>query len=149
MVEKKSRLNMRMTDAEFERLKKRAARSGLSASAFIRFIIDGLVPQELPSPEYFEMKNSLLKIGGLLNQIAKKANVTAHIDTEKFETAYSEFQKQFLEIQTAVTAPQKLKSALFADTERERKLMSLLESAETSIIESMKIVSENSDEGDP
>lgn len=40
---------------EAETLRKRAKRSGLSSAAYVRHLINDLVPQDAPPPDYYAM----------------------------------------------------------------------------------------------
>ena len=67
-VEIKVRLNQQEADILNERVKK----SCLSREAYLRQLINGLVPQDAPPPDYYTMMKELYKIGNNLNQIAGK-----------------------------------------------------------------------------
>ena len=71
---------VRLNAHEKQNLSKQVKKSGLSQEAFIRSLINGYVPMELPPPDYFPMTRELHAIGSNLNQIAAKANATGHID---------------------------------------------------------------------
>lgn len=65
---------------EAEAFNKKVRRSGLSREAYLRHLINGLVPQDSPPPDYFSMMRELHSIGNNLNQIAAKANALNVID---------------------------------------------------------------------
>lgn len=44
---------------EAEALDKKVRRSGLSREAYLRHLIDGVVPQNAPPPDYFSMMREL------------------------------------------------------------------------------------------
>lgn len=69
-IEIKVRLNRKEADNLFKRVK----RSRLSREAYIRHLINDLVPQDAPPPDYYAMMQQLYRIGNNLNQIAKKAH---------------------------------------------------------------------------
>ena len=64
---------------EAETLRKRVKRSGLSSAAYVRHLINGVVPQDAPPPDYYAMMQQLYRIGNNLNQIAKRMNATGNV----------------------------------------------------------------------
>jgi len=85
-----------------------AKKAGLSQENYLRFLINGYVPKELPPPDYFSMMRELHAIGNNLNQIAAKANATGHIDKTVFQFEANRLRKAVLDIQAAVTLPEEL-----------------------------------------
>ena len=59
---------------EAEAFQKKVKRSGLSREAYLRHLVNGLVPQDAPPPDYYAMMRELHGIGNNLNQIAAKAH---------------------------------------------------------------------------
>ena len=60
---------VRLNAQEQQNLKKHVKKSGLSQEAFIRSLINGYIPKELPPLDYFSMIRELHAIGSNLNQI--------------------------------------------------------------------------------
>ena len=98
----------RLNEKEYEHLKKCVKRSAFSQSGFIRFLINGLVPPDYPSPDYHKMTNELRCIGRNINQIAVKAHMLNVIDTERFDNALAEHRKVYLSIIEAVSDYRKI-----------------------------------------
>ena len=69
---------------EAEAFNKKVKRSGLSREAYLRHLINGLVPQDAPPPAYFDFIRELHGIGNNLNQIAQKAHVLGVIDAVSY-----------------------------------------------------------------
>ncbi len=99
---------VRLNAKEQQHLAKQVKKSGLSQEAFIRTLINGYAPKELPPPDYFSMMRELHAIGSNLNQIAAKANATGNIDKTVFQYEANRLRKAVLDIQAAVTSPEKL-----------------------------------------
>ena len=59
---------------EAEAFSKKVKRSGLSREAYLRHLVNGLVPQDAPPPAYYDFMRELHRIGGNLNQIARYLN---------------------------------------------------------------------------
>jgi hypothetical protein len=98
---------VRLNAKEQQHLAKQVKKSGLSQEAFIRTLINGYVPKELPPPDYYAMMRELHAIGSNLNQIAAKANATGHIDRTVFQYEANRLRKAVLDIQAAVTSPER------------------------------------------
>lgn len=100
---------VRLNAKEQQHLAKQVKKSGLSQEAFIRTLINGYMPKELPPPDYYSMMRELYAIGSNLNQIAAKANATGHIDRTVFQYEANRLRKAVLDIQAAVTSPERRK----------------------------------------
>lgn len=100
---------VRLNAMEQENLVKQVKKSGLSQEGFIRSLINGYVPKELPPPDYFSMMRELHAIGNNLNQIAAMANATGHIDKTVFQYEANRLRKAVQDIQAAVTLPERRK----------------------------------------
>ena len=55
---------------EAETLKKKAKRSGVSSAAYVRHLINGVVPQEAPPPDYYAMMQQLYWHGRVVYRLA-------------------------------------------------------------------------------
>jgi hypothetical protein len=98
---------VRLNAQEQQNLAKQVKKSGLSQEAFIRALINGYIPKELPPPDYFTTIRELHAIGSNLNQLAAKANATGHIDKTVFQYEANRLKRAVQEIQEAVTAPER------------------------------------------
>ena len=98
---------VRLNAKEQQNLVRQVKKSGLTQEAFIRTLINGYLPKELPPPDYYAMIRELHAIGSNLNQIAAKANATGHIDKTVFQYEANRLRKAVLDIQTTVTLPER------------------------------------------
>lgn len=99
----------RLNKEEHQHLKKLVKKSGLSQEAYIRHLINGVVPRDTPPPDYFAMMNELHHIGNNLNQIASKAHRLNVIDVQQYDKAVKEFEKAVRDITNAVILPREMK----------------------------------------
>ena len=90
---------------EAENLQKKAKRSHISVASYIRHLINDLVPQDAPPPDYYAMMQQLYRIGNNLNQIAQKAHTLNVIDVQRYDAAVSQFEAAVKEITAAVLQP--------------------------------------------
>lgn len=73
MAEKKVEIKVRLTPKEAARLQRLVKRTGLSREAYLRHLIGGVVPQEIPPPDYYAFMERLYRVGNLLEQISRQA----------------------------------------------------------------------------
>ncbi|MDD4509308.1 MAG: plasmid mobilization relaxosome protein MobC [Oscillospiraceae bacterium] len=93
---------------EAEAFTKKVKRSGLSREAYLRHLVNGLLPQDAPPPDYFSFMRELHGVGNNLNQIAQKAHVLNVIDVQRYDEAMRRFEKVVGEITEAVILPRRM-----------------------------------------
>lgn len=103
-IEIKFRLNKKEADA----LNKRVKKSGLSREGYIRQLLSGYIPADLPPPDYYAMMNELRAVGGNMNQIAQKAHVLGVIDVKRYDEAFTLLKESLVGIVKAVTSPRRI-----------------------------------------
>ena len=81
---------------EAEAFNKKVKRSGLSREAYLRHLVNGLVPQDAPPPAYYDF---------ILNQIAQKAHVLGVIDERRYDEEMRKFDQLVRDITQAVILP--------------------------------------------
>jgi len=86
-----------LNEKEADHLQKMVKRSGLTREAYLRQLINGLVPRDLPPPDYFAMMRALYEVGDVLRKI----------DDVNCEEAMLLFRQTVRDITTAVVLPQK------------------------------------------
>lgn len=74
-----------LSDEEIARLTRNANRVKMTKSAYIRNLIKGYEPQEVPPLEYYRVLGDLRRIGNNLNQIAQRANLHGGIDRDGYQ----------------------------------------------------------------
>ena len=82
-------------------------KSGLSREAYLRHLINGVVPQDAPPPDYFSMMKELHAIGNNLNQIAQKAHVLNVMDVQRYDESMRLFKEAVRTITNAVLLPRR------------------------------------------
>ena len=83
-------------------------KSGLSREAYLRQLINGVIPRDAPPPDYHSMMRELYRIGNNLNQIAQKANAVGVVDAGRYDSAVREFRQAVQTITAAVILPEKM-----------------------------------------
>ena len=106
MLKRNIKITFRLNAKEHQRLKKCVKKTGLSQETYIRTLLDGYVPKELPPPDYHGMMRELNAICNSINQIAARANATGFFLAEEYAMYMQEFRRTALAIQRAVTQPE-------------------------------------------
>ena len=100
-----NRVQVRLDSKEYQAFMKAVKKSGLSQEVYLRHLINGVVPQDAPPPDYYSMMQQLYRIGNSLNQIAQKAHTLNVIDVQRYDAAYRQFETAVKEITEAVVQP--------------------------------------------
>lgn len=106
MSKRNIEIKVRLNRKEAEALNKRVKKSRLSREAYLRHLIEGSVPRDAPSPDYYTMMRELYRIGNNLNQIAQKAHVLNVMDVQRYDAAIYELEMAIKTITEAVVLPQ-------------------------------------------
>ncbi|MFQ8601170.1 plasmid mobilization protein [Hominenteromicrobium sp.] len=101
------RVEVKMDNAQFEKLGILSKKAGLTKSAYIRRMIDGVVPQERPPYDFYKILTQMRYISNSMNQLAKKANATGHVDAEKISLLAEQFKPLASQLYLYVTLPVK------------------------------------------
>lgn len=96
---------LHLDSKEYQSLMKKVKKTGLSRETYLRQLINGYAPKELPPPDYHAMMRELNAIGNSINQIAARANATGFFLAEDYAQYMKEFKRITLDIQRAVTLP--------------------------------------------
>lgn len=99
----------RLNRKEAEALDKKVKKSGLSREAYLRHLINGVVPRDAPTPDYYTMMRELHQIGNNLNQIAQKAHMFHAMDVQKYDDNMRLLEDAIKRITEAVILPERRK----------------------------------------
>lgn len=108
MAEKKVEIKVRLTPKEAARLQRLVKRTGLSRQAYLRHLIGGVVPQEIPPPDYYAFMERLYRVGNLLEQISRQAQAMGMINTVQYKEAVGQFHQLVEEVTAAVILPRRM-----------------------------------------
>lgn len=90
---------------EAQSFDKKVKRSGLSREAYLRHLVNGVVPNDAPPPDYYSMMRELHSIGNNLNQIAQKAHILNVLDMQRYDDNVRLFERAVKTITNAVLLP--------------------------------------------
>lgn len=99
----------RLNRKEAEALDKKVKKSGLSREAYLRHLINGVVPRDAPPPDYYSMMRELHRIGNNLNQITQKAHTLNVMDVQRYDRDMRMFEDTVKKITEAVILPEPMK----------------------------------------
>lgn len=97
-----------LSETEAARLQRLVKRTGLSREAYLRHLINGVVPQEIPPPDYYAFMDRLYQVGNLLEQISRQAQILGAVDTVQYEKAVEQFHQLVEDITAAVILPRRM-----------------------------------------
>ena len=100
-------INFRLNQKESDHLRKLVKKSGLSQEAYLRQLIKGLVPRDLPPPDYFSMMQALYDVGAALSRIEQKARTVGAIDAAHYDEAVQLYRQTVRDITAALLLPEK------------------------------------------
>ena len=100
--------HIRFTEAEYERLCKRAGKAGLPKTTYIRHMINGCRPKEKPPAEFWEFKREFHALGNNLNQLTHLAHMVGGIHAAKLDEMKERFNRLVLDISSRIIVPDKL-----------------------------------------
>jgi len=101
-------LQLWLSPKESQRLKELVKKSGLAQSAYLRHLINGLVPNDEPPPDYYAMMQELYRVGNSLHQIALAAHTLNVIDAQNYDHTVSLFKQTVETIINAVIRPRSM-----------------------------------------
>jgi hypothetical protein len=112
MRKRTHRIWAHLSDHEYESFHSRIKKSGYSQEAYLRALIKGYVPRELPPAEYHAMMSELRIIANFMRQIAARANATSYIHAEEYDKNLQALLDVILQIQAAVVLPERIDISL-------------------------------------
>ena len=105
MRKRNCRVQVRLDNKEYQGFMKAVRKSGLSQEVYLRHLINGVVPQDAPPPDYYHFMRELHGVGSNLNQIAQKAHVLGVIDERRYDEEMRKFDQLVRDITKAVILP--------------------------------------------
>lgn len=77
-------IKIRLSNDEFQRLSRNVRRSGISREGYLRELICGYEPQELPPVEYYEILRELREIQDSLDKLALTVLKYGSLDPKEY-----------------------------------------------------------------
>lgn len=111
MRKRNCRVQVRLDNKEYQGFMKAVRKSGLSQEVYLRHLINGVVPQDAPPPDYYHFMRELHGVGNNLNQIAQKAHVLGVIDERRYDEEVKKFDRLVRDITKAVILPRPMEQS--------------------------------------
>ncbi len=108
MRTRNNRVWCRLNDEEYTEFMNKVKKSGLKKEPYIRMVLKGLQPRDVPPVEYHKFMRELNAIGNNLNQIAYKANSVGFIDVKKYDEVVEEYREAIKRILAAIELPERI-----------------------------------------
>lgn len=105
MRKRNCRVQVRLDNKEYQGFMKAVRKSGLSQEVYLRHLINGVVPQDAPPPDYYHFMRELHGVGNNLNQITQKAHVLGVVDERRYDEEMKKFDRLVRDITKAVILP--------------------------------------------
>lgn len=107
MRKRPNRIWCHLSDDELLDFNRKVKKSGLTRQAYIRSLINGYTPKELPSFDYLAMAKQLHSIGNNIHQIAARANATGFFMVNEYEQYMNDVYDAIARIEKAILDPEK------------------------------------------
>ena len=98
-----NRFLVSLSDKEMQELKKKVQKTGLTRDVYVRMVLSGTQPRELPHPDFFEVLKTLRQISINMNQIALKANIIGFINADAYWENSRRLQEAIADIKSRMT----------------------------------------------
>ena len=111
MKNRSLQLNIRLSEAEHDKLMSSIEKSKLSASAYVRSLIQDHSPKECPPLEYHELIKQLHNVSMQLTSIFHLIHITRQFDKIDFgllEKEMTQYKQILLAIQAAILLPNQI-----------------------------------------
>ena len=99
MLKRNIQILFRVNDEEHDLLKRNAKKCGLSVARYLRFLIQGYLPKELPPADYYGMIRQLQAIGtdkDVYSAIYQVKYVVTHFELDLENVSEAVFNRPYL-----------------------------------------------------
>lgn len=107
MRKRPNRIWCHLSDDELLDFNRKVKKSGLTRQAYIRSLINGYTPKELPSFDYLAMTKQLHSLGNNIHQISARANATGFFMVNEYEQYMNDVYDAIARIEKAILDPEK------------------------------------------
>ena len=108
MRKRNNRIFVRLSDEEYDLIKSRIQKTGLSKEAYLRSLLLGSIPREKPDERFYAMIKDIAGIANNVNQLARKANAFGSIHSRMLQSEAEKWSKFQIEVREAILLPEKM-----------------------------------------
>jgi len=101
MLKRNIKVTFRVTDKELASLKRNAKRCGYSQEHYIRTLLQGFVPKEMPSLDYHKLMHEVYDVLNILRNISDRATCFKHPMAQDYQESFERISNMLLEIRAA------------------------------------------------
>lgn len=105
MRKRPNRIWCHLSNEELADFNRKVKKAGMTRQKYLRSLINGYTPKELPSFDYLAMAKELNAIGNNINQVAARANATGFFMAEKYERYMNDVYDAIARIEKAILDP--------------------------------------------
>lgn len=104
-----------LNNQEYEHFLKSVEETGVTKEGYLRSLLSCNIPPPIVPDELHTIIRELRSIGNNLNQIAKLANATNHIQASEYKSNADQLFKEILEIKQAIARPVKIERVVITN----------------------------------
>ena len=104
-MKRTNKVTFRLSDQELTRFKKQVKESGLFQETYLRFLIEGFCPNQLPPPEFWKEMGGFFKALDTLDKLAKIAYHSENIHYEEIREMYRDIDEHLHRIEDELYHP--------------------------------------------
>ena len=107
MRKRPNRIWCHLSDAELVDFNRKVKCSGMTRQSYLRMLISGYTPKELPSADYLAMAKQLHALSNNVNQVAARANATGFFMVKEYEQYMNDVCDAIARIERAILEPER------------------------------------------
>jgi hypothetical protein len=108
MRKRNNRIFVRLSDEEYDVIKSRIEKTGLSKEAYLRSLLNDNIPREKPDERFYEVVKDISGIANNVNQLARIANASGSIQKHMLQSEAEKWSEFQTEIREAFLLPEKM-----------------------------------------
>lgn len=99
-MNKTKRIEIRLSQKEFDDFNDKVSKTSFTRAKYLRLLMNGFIPPEKPSEDFYIAFKELTGIGNRMNQLAAKANSLGFIDAPMLKeeaVKWAKFQTKMMD----------------------------------------------------
>lgn len=105
MRKRPNRIWCHLSDEELVKFNRNVQKTGMTRQVYLRSLINGYTPKELPSFDYLAMMKQLQAIGNNIHQVSARANATGFFMVKEYEQYMNDVYDAIARIEEAILEP--------------------------------------------
>ena len=101
-MKRTNKVTFRLSDKELARFRRQVKESGLFQGTYLRFLIEGFCPNQLPPPEFWKEMGGFFQALGNLDELAKIAYRTGNIHYEEIREMHRDLSEHLHKIEDEI-----------------------------------------------